>query len=153
MKQSSSISATRYTIGSAGEIPAEFGPLRKVRKTSTVKIRQPQAPREEFQKSWGTLIGIPGEDLVIYSDADPAGYPCKISVFAEAYEELASGSGQYRKKEITRLVPVPAGTEVLLKTLDGDEIVRHPDWIAVGKGGEVYANDSDWVKKNLEFVD
>ena len=143
----------QYTITSASDLPADFGPLRRARKTTTVKTREPNAPAEEFKKSWGTLTGVPGQDLVLFSDADPLGYPCKIEIFKETYEEAAPGSGNYRKKETSQLVQVPAGAEALVKTLEGDVTVRHPDWIVIGKKGEAYANRADWVEKNLEFID
>ena len=46
---------------------------------------------------------------------------------------------------------VPPDTVVLLATLEGALEVRHPDFVAVGSQGEVYANAADWVREHLTF--
>lgn len=144
----------KILISSGSDIPASFGALRTARKKTLVRIREPKAGGEVFEKSWGTLTAVPGEDYVICTDAAPDGdYPCKIDIFHQTYEETQSGSGRYRKTEVSHLVQVPAGVLALLKTKEGDIEVTHPDYVVVGKQNEVYANRPSWVEQNLDFVD
>ena len=42
-------------------------------------------------------------------------------------------------------------TVALLATLEGPLEVRHPDYVAIGSQGEVYANAADWVREHLTF--
>ena len=43
------------------------------------------------------------------------------------------------------------GDEVVVRSLEGDCTIRHPDFIAIGIQGEVYANSAAWVAANLDF--
>jgi len=143
----------RIIIENGSQIPHKFGPLRAARKKSLVQIREPSAPSEHFKKSWGDLTAIPGQDYVLFSSRDHDGYPCKIDIFRETYEETEPGSGFYQKTERSRLVQVPPGVVAVLKTKEGDLEVEYPDYIVVGPRDEVYANRPTWVEENLEFVD
>jgi hypothetical protein len=91
--------------------------------------------------------------VVLYGAADPEGYPCKLDVFRQTYEETRPGSGEYRKTELTRLVQVPEGVVAMLETEEGTIQVEHPDFVVVGKMNEVYANSFEWVAQNLSFLD
>jgi hypothetical protein len=143
---------TKLTFSNVNDIPAAWGNFLLGRKKTTVKIREPQSPSEQFKLSWGDLVGVPGTDVVIYTDKDPKGYPCKIDIFKATYLETAPGSGLYLKTETSKLVLVPADTEVILKTLEGDIVVPSGHYVVVGKKGEVYANKPEWVAENLDIV-
>lgn len=141
-------------IQSAADVPASFGRLRRAQRKTTVRIREPQPPAgqtvEVCETSWGSLQADVGIDWVIVPDSG-APYPIKREIFAQTYQEVEPG--RYRKSAISQLVQVPAGVTALLKTLEGDEQVAHPDYIAVGSQGEVYANGAEWVAQNLVWVD
>lgn len=143
----------RIIIENGDQIPESFGVLRSARKKVPVRIREPEAPSERFKKSWGELIAVPGEDYVLYNYNDPQGYPCKRDIFEKTYEETEPGSGLYRKIVKSRLVQVPVGVVAVLKTIEGELEVQHPDYIVVGAKNEIYTNRPDWVERNLEFVD
>jgi hypothetical protein len=146
----------RVLIRNGDEIPDSFGALRTARKKTLVRVRAPNGPREEFVKTWGTQEAVSGEDLVLISDADPEGYPCKLDVFEKTYRETEPGSGLFRKTGLSRLVQVPKGVTAELETLETPQrplTVEHPDYVVVGPRNEVYANRQDWVEENLEFVD
>lgn len=135
-------------ISSGAQIPACWGvPQQAVRKAS-VAIREPVGA-ETFVTAWGTLRAEPGLDWVIVQDNGEA-YPVKKAIFACTYE-LAE-PGRYRKTARSRLVQVPAGVVAVLTTLEGSLEVCHPDYVAIGEDGEVYANAAAWVAQNLEFV-
>ncbi len=144
---------TRIFITSGKEIPRAFGELRTARKKGLVRIREPANPREIFKKPWGTLEAIPGLDIVVLSEGDPDGYPCKREVFEATYEEAAPGSRQFRKTALSRLVQVPKDFTVEVKTTEGMLTAVHPDYVVVGANNEVYVNARRWVEDNLEFVD
>ncbi len=131
---------TRVLITSGKEIPRMFGELRAARKKGLVRIREPANPREIFNKSWGTLEAIPGLDIVVLSKADSDGYPCKREVFDATYEEAEPGSGQFRKTALSRLVQVPKGFTVEVKTTEGMLTAEHPDYVVIGVNNEVYVN-------------
>jgi len=135
-------------IRNGSEIPAEFGPIRKAVKKTTVQIREPNG-EEKFSLSWGELTAVPGVDVVICTGTEE--YPCKIDVFKETYREVTPG--RFQKMAITNLVQIPQGVTVLLHTLEGKETATHPDYVAVGKKNEVYANAASWVQENLDFVE
>ena len=136
------------------DIPKEFGAVRTARKKSLIWIREPKAPEEQFYLSWGELKAIPGIDVVVCSDAHPDGeYPIKVEEFQRTYEETASGSAKYRKKESNRLVKIPAGWIVTLQTREGEEQANSGDWIAIDTRGCPYAQSQDFVDANLEFID
>lgn len=130
------------------QLPPEWGePKPAVRKT-TVTIREPDGV-ETFVLDWGTLTANPGVDWVVVQESGEA-YPIKKDIFATTYEALTPG--RYRKAARSRLVQVPAGVVAVLATREGKLEVRHPDYVAVGAEGEVYANAAAWVAENLLFV-
>jgi hypothetical protein len=137
----------RVPIGHASEIPPAWGGLRTASRRFTVAIREPRG-EERFKVAWGVLTADPGVDWVLVQD-DGASWPIKKDLFARTYE--ATGPGRYRKLERSRLVQVPPDTVALLATLEGPLEVRHPDFVAVGSQGEVYANAADWVRQHLTF--
>ncbi|MDZ4103036.1 MAG: hypothetical protein U1E12_15315 [Hydrogenophaga sp.] len=135
------------SIGHASEIPPDWGAPRTASRRFTVAIRKPR-DRETFALAWGELTADPRVDWVVVPDEGTA-WPIKKDLFARTYE--AAGPGRYRKVERSRLVQVPPGTVALLATLEGPLEVRHPDYVAVGARGEVYANAADWVREHLTF--
>jgi hypothetical protein len=135
-------------IENGDQIPASFGPPRQAVRKSTVAVREP-AGVETFEKSWGRLTATPGVDLVIRHD-DGDEYPIKRDIFATNYQQVSPGC--FRKTARSKLVRCPEGVTVVLKTLEGEMTVRHPDFIVVGQKNEVYANSPQWVAENLEFV-
>ena len=135
-------------ITNGNQIPADWGTPREAVRTTTVTIREPRGT-ESFVTSWGILTAVPGEDLVIIQDSGEA-YPIKRAIFLSTYEEAAPG--QYRKKARSRLVQVPEGLVAVLATREGEIEVRHPDYVAIGAEGEVYANAAQWVAENLVFT-
>jgi hypothetical protein len=139
-------------IANGTQVPSSFGSLLVARRKSTVQMRNVNGEEETFQKSWGTLTGKAGEDLILFSEADPDGYPIKIDIFEQTYEETEPGSGQYRKTATSSLVQVPEGVTAILETKEGEIEVQHPDYVVIGAQDEVYANKADWVSENLEFI-
>ena len=137
----------RISIGHASEIPPAWGALRAASRRFTVAIREPHG-QETFALAWGELTADPGVDWVVMQD-DGTAWPIKKDLFARTYE--AAGRGRYRKVERSRLVQVPPDTVALLATLEGPLEVRHPDYVAVGAQGEVYANAANWVREHLAF--
>ena len=136
------------------DIPKEFGAIRTAVKKSLVWIREPKAPEEQFHLSWGELTARPGIDFVICNDAQPDGeYPIKIDEFNRTYEETASGTGKYRKKQKNRLVRIPEGWTTTLHCREGEEQASAGDWIAIDTRGCPYAQSQDFVNENLEFID
>lgn len=103
---------------------------------------------EHFDLPWGRLSAIPGEDWVIVQDSGAA-YPIKREIFDQTYQEVAPG--RYRKSTPSYLVQVPVGVTAVLATKEGELRVQHPDYIAIGSQGEVYANAASWVAENLEL--
>lgn len=138
---------TEVAIAGGAEIPAAWGEPRLARRRGTVAVREPSG-RETFANAWGVLTAEPGIDLVVVQDSGEA-YPVKKDIFADSYE--ATGEGRYRKTRCSRLIQVPAGAVAVLGTREGREEVRHPDFIAIGEDGEVYANSAAWVAANLEL--
>jgi len=134
-------------IGHASEIPSTWGAPRAASRRFSVAMREPGG-QETFQVAWGVLTAEPGVDYVVMLD-DGTAYPIKKDLFQRTYE--AAGPGRYRKVERSRLVQVPPDTVALLATLEGPLEVRHPDYVAVGSQGEVYANSADWVREHLTF--
>lgn len=139
----------KYTLKTQKDIPANW-PICLVKKVSTVKIR-PSNGIEKFKVDWqdSELVSNPELDLIIISNNSE--YPCKKDIFAETYEQV--NENEWRKKEVSRIIQVPKGEEVEVETLEGKEKnIFYPDYIAIGKRGELYANSKDFVDKNLEFV-
>jgi len=141
------MSEQHMAIGHASEIPPDWGALRTASRRFTVAIREPRG-QETFRVAWGELSAEPGVDWVVVLD-DGTAYPIKKDLFDRTYE--AAGPGRFRKVERSRLVQVPPDTVALLATLEGPLEVRHPDYVAVGSQGEVYANAADWVREHLVF--
>ena len=136
------------------DIPKEFGVIRTAVKKSLVWIREPKAPEEKFHLSWGELTARPGIDFVICNDEQPDGaYPIKIDEFNRTYEETASGTARYRKKQKNRLVKIPEGWTATLHCREGEESASAGDWIAIDTRGCPYAQSQDFVNENLEFID
>ncbi|HEX8978976.1 MAG TPA: hypothetical protein VF811_04645 [Parasulfuritortus sp.] len=136
-------------IEGAAHIPAEWGRPRTAVRKGTISLREPSG-NETFAKPWGTLSARPGEDYVAVEESGDE-YPIKKAIFARTYEAVAPG--RYRKSAPSRLVQVPEGWTAVLATLEGKIVVRHPDYVAIGPDGEVYANARDWVAANLEFIE
>lgn len=136
-------------IENAAHIPAEWGRPRVAVRRGTIGVREPGGV-ETFAKPWGTLTARPGEDYVAIEESGDE-YPIKKDLFAKTYEMVAPG--RYRKSAPSRLVPVPKGWVAVLATLEGEIEVRHPDYVAIGQDGEVYANSLTWVSANLEFIE
>jgi hypothetical protein len=135
-------------IASAADVPATWGAPRAALRKSTVARRAPVGV-ETFTLDWGTLTAQPDEDWIVIQETGEE-YPVKRDIFARTYEEVAPG--RFRKKARSRLVQVPAGVTAILATREGELAVRHPDYVAIGAEGEVYANAAEWVAANLEFV-
>lgn len=135
-------------IASAADVPATWGAPRAALRKSTVARRAPVGV-ETFTLSWGTLTAQPDEDWIVIQDSGEE-YPIKRDIFATTYEEVTPG--RFRKTVRSQLVQVPAGITAHLATKEGELAVRHPDYVAIGAEGEVYANAAEWVAANLEFV-
>jgi hypothetical protein len=99
--------------------------------------------------SWGTLDANPENDIVIVTPTEQ--YPCKRDIWAATYKEVKPG--QFQKQETSVIVAVPEGVSVELVTKEGDlKQVISPDYIAIGKKDEVYANTQQFVETELEIV-
>lgn len=132
------------------DIPVNW-PILLARKKTKVRIR-PSDGIETFKVAWqdSELTSDPVQDLIIIQ-SDGKEYPCKKSIFAETYEDDLNG--YWTKKELSKLVQVPEGESVQIKTLEGTlNAVQYPDYIAIGKRDELYANSKSWVDENLTFL-
>ena len=134
------------------DIPS-FWKVLKARKKTNVTIRESKVA-EEFIVTWqeSVLVSDPVTDLII---TQPNGeeYPCKKDIFYETYTQVAPDSNFWIKKEITTLVQVPVDTTVSIETLEGTlNNVSYPDFVVIGKRGELYANTKEWADNNLEFL-
>lgn len=132
------------------DIPFSW-PLLRARKKTKVQIR-PSNGVETFKVSWqdSELTSDPEKDLIIIQP-DGKEYPCKKDIFAETY--MDAGGGLWAKKELSKLVQVPPGESVEIETLEGTlNGVSFPDYIAIGKQDELYANKWEWAENNLEFI-
>ena len=132
------------------DIPANW-PILLARKKTKVRIR-PSDGIETFKVAWqdSELTSDPVQDLIVIQ---PNGkeYPCKKNIFAETYEDDLNGF--WTKKELSKLVQVPEGESVQIEALEGTiKDVRYPDYIAIGKRDELYANAKSWVDENLTFI-
>jgi hypothetical protein len=144
-----SMSEQCIPIAKAFDIPVAWGTPRRAARKTTISRREPNGV-ETFTLAWGTLTAKPGEDWVIVQDSGEE-YPIKRAILADTYEEVAPG--RFRKTARSRLVQVPEGVTAVLATKEGELEVRHPDYVAIGAEGEVYANSAAWVAENLQFVD
>ena len=143
---------TTYTFATADQVVQVYGEPRLALRKTLVTTRVITGETERFATRMGELVGQKGDDLVVVPTDGSTPYPCKISIFNESWIETEPGSGVYRRKALARVVPVPEGDEVIVRSLEGDLTIRHPDFIALGVQGEVYANSADWVAANLEFL-
>lgn len=138
-------------FSNADEVIERFGqPLLAQRKTM-VRIR-PAVGTEVFPRHYGNLTAVEGEDWILIPVDGAEPYPCKINIFADTWEPIEEGSELYRRKALSRLIPIPEGVTVILKTLEGETQVSHPDYIALGAHGEVYSNSKEWAGANLTFL-
>jgi hypothetical protein len=53
---------------------------------------------------------------------------------------------------LCRFIPIPEGTTVELKTLEGPVEVSHPNYIALGAEGEVYSYSKKFIEKDLDLI-
>jgi hypothetical protein len=144
-----SYSVKHIRIANGSQIPTDWGTPRVAKRKTAVMVREPMGI-ETFKKFWGTLTATPGDDLIIVQDSGEE-YPIKKEIFEKTYKTVAAG--RFRKVALSRLIQVPKGVVAVLATLEGDIEVMHPDYIVIGENGEVYANNVEWVKANLDFVD
>ncbi len=137
----------RTHLESGDQIPSAWGEPREAVRKTTVSVREPHGI-ETFAKHWGKLTAVPGVDLIVQDEGEE--YPIKKTIFAATYQEVTKK--RYRKTARSRLIQVPPGVVAVLATKEGEIEVYHPDYIAIGKENEVYANSAAWVAANLEFV-
>lgn len=133
------------------DIPQDWEVI-KTRKKTTVRIRPSSMP-EEFTVSWSDSIlkSDPTVDLIVIQ---PNGkeYPCKKDLFFNTYVPHLS-SGEFIKRATTEIVRIPKGIDITVLTLEGQiGPVSYPDFIAIGSGGELYANTATFVEENLVFL-
>ncbi|MEB3361748.1 MAG: hypothetical protein VKI42_06440 [Synechococcaceae cyanobacterium] len=143
---------TTYIFSTADQVAQVYGEPRLALRKTLVTTRAIAGETERFATRMGELVGHQADDLVVVPTDGGSPYPCKTSIFQQSWIETEPGSGVYRRKALARLVPVPQGDEVIVRSLEGDLTIRHPDFIALGVQGEVYANSADWVAENLEFL-
>lgn len=137
------------TLKTPLDIPSSW-PILKAHKKTKVQIRE-SIGREQFKVSWqdSVLESDPELDLIIIQP-NGSEYPCKKDIFAETYVQDGDG---WIKNEICRLVQVTEGETVSIDTLEGKlNEVKYPDYIAIGKKDELYANTFDWAEQNLSFL-
>jgi len=141
----------KHIFSRGSHVIETFGPPLIAKRKTLVSTRPIEGPFEMFHTRTGELRGEEDVDLVVLPlDGSPS-YSCKNLIFHESWVETDQGSGIYRRSAVSKIVPIPEGHEVVLRTLEGDEIVSHPDFVAIGVEGEVYANSADWVADNLDF--
>jgi hypothetical protein len=140
------------TISSGTQAIQIFGEPKVAHRKTLVTIREVNG-EEIFHanSSDGELKAVEGIDYVVIPVNGGNSYPCKKEIFHNSWEETET-TGVYRKKALCKAIPIPEGVTVTLKTLEGDVVVSHPAWIAVGIEDEVYSYSNEWVEKNLEFV-
>jgi hypothetical protein len=140
----------KIQIKTQSDIPANWE-INKAKKKTTVRIRESIVP-ESFKVSWqdSELVSDPNVDLIVIQ-LNNKEYPCKRDIFFETYENVSNG--EYRKNELSTLIQIPENYEVEILTLEGTlNAVSYPDFIVVGKRGELYANKKEWVENNLQFI-
>ncbi len=143
---------SHYTFETAEQVMQVYGAPRVARRRSLVTIRSIEGPTEVFASPTGELNGSQAVDLVVVPIDGSEPYPCKVSTFYQSWIETEPGSGLYRRKALAKVVPVPQGHEVVVRSKEGEHRIHHPDFIAIGIHGEVYANSAEWVASNLEFL-
>lgn len=150
---------TKITVQAETDIPS-FWPRFIVRKKTSVGIRASKGV-EEFKVSWQDAIlkSDPAVDLIVIPP-DGKEYPCKKDIFFSTYQPLPAVTTEdviagykFVKSATTKLAAIPEGIDVTIKTLEGVlPIVTHPDYIAIGSVGELYANTKDFVDQNMEII-
>ena len=135
-------------IGCGSEIPSSFGPRLRGRKRTRVAIRKPDDAAVLGADGALPHVDEATEYLLEHGPGDFA--VIKKSIFEATYEPV--GQGQYRKKTIVQLVQVPTDADVVLRTLEGEVAVAHPNYVAIGAVDEVYPNSAEWVANNLELL-
>ena len=141
----------QLTFSTGAQVEAQFGAPILARRKTLVQKRETFG-REVFSLPWGDLEAVQGVDYVITPLDGSGSYPCKIDIFADSWEETVPNSGVYRRKALAKIVPVPPGFEITLKTLEGDTKVSYPHYIAIGVKNEVYSNGKEWVEANLDIL-
>lgn len=141
----------QLTFSSGAEVQDYFGSPLLARRKTLVR-RRDAIGTEVFRKTEGDLTAVQGVDYVLEPLDGSQSNPCKINIFADSWEETEPGSEVYRRKALCKAVPVPEGYEVILKCLEGDLKVYHPNFIAIGIKDEVYSYRKEWVEKNLDFL-
>lgn len=143
---------TMYTFASGDDVVRVYGAPQLARRKGWVIIRPIEGATETFVTKSSTLVGQKGLDLVIVPMDGSAPYPCKEEIFYQSWCETEPGSGQYWRKSLSKVVPVPEGDEVVVHSLEGEARIRHPDFIAIGIHGEVYAISAAKMNSNFEFL-
>jgi hypothetical protein len=146
------LAMTQHIFETAEQVQQVYGAPRVARPRSLVRIRPIAGPMEVFATPTGELIGRQEQDLVVVPTDGSEPYPCKVSTFHQSWIETEAGSGLYRRQALAKVVPVPEGHEVVVRSKEGEHRIHHPDFIAIGIHGEVYANSAEWVASNLEFL-
>jgi len=143
----------QLTFSTGAQVEAQFGAPILARRKTLVQKRD-AVGEEVFSLSYGDLTAVQGVDYVLEPLDGSHPYPCKINIFADSWEETVpnSGVGVYRRKALAKIVAVPPGFEITLKTLEGDTKVSYPDYIAIGVKDEVYSNGKAWVEANLDIL-
>jgi hypothetical protein len=135
-------------ISCGSEIPASFGPRLRGRKRTLVAITKPCVAAVLRAARGVPRVDEATEYLLEHGPGDFA--VIKKSIFEATYEPVAQG--RYRRKTIVQLVQVPTGADVVLRSLEGEVAVAHPNYIAIGAIDEVYPNSAEWVANNLELL-
>lgn len=143
---------TRHIFETAEQVMRVYGAPRLALRKTLVTIRPIEDSDEVFTTPTGELFGQQELDLMVVPCDGSEPYPCKVSTFHQSWIESEPGSGLYRRQALAKVVPVPEGDEVVVRSEEGEHTIRHPDFIAIGIHGEVYANAADWVAGNLEFL-
>ncbi len=139
-----------YTFSTAAEVIAVYGEPVLAKRKTLVNIRTPKGT-EVFTRDYGDLTAVEGIDYVMVPLDGSESYPCKIDIFEKSWSETET-SGVYERKALSRLIQVPVGDVVTLKTLEGDITVEHPTYIVLGVDDEVYSNTEEFINKNLIFI-
>lgn len=143
---------TIHIFETGDQVVQVYGAPRLALRKTLVTVRAIAGKTERFATRSGELVGNEADDLVVVPLDGSSPYPCRKTIFEQSWSETEPGSGVYRRTALARLVPVPEGHEVIVRSLEGDLTIRHPDFIAIGVQGEVYANSAEWVAENLEFL-
>jgi hypothetical protein len=124
-----------YSYGS--HVIEAFGPPLIGKRKTLVSTRPIEGPFEMFQTRTGELRGEEDVDLVVLPlDGSPS-YSCKNLIFHESWVETETGSCIDPRSAVSKIVPIAEGHEVVLQTLEDDEIVSYPDFVANGVEGEI----------------